>query len=1507
MKKLISIIFTILICTLMTTTTFADPKEKVVMKKVFLKGPNLDDLPSNLTTNATKYIKDSANNIYYDTNELQISPNVTSLHSLNAYLQREGIQQFFVPAYDEFPFDLANAASSDSSQASLEDPSSTHTTRHKFAIVYTGDFDTEVKANRVSELYQDQLDTDKREYAKTDSSRALELIGYDLLLGDEDLVVGNPNPDDEKKNHFTIEYSPTVVGSARLSAMVCVMDLYKAMRVNEWKVRFFYGEDSSIKLATHPIYKDITSNLFSSEFNSDGICTGEGATWVWATRTVPSMYWTRARHDAIFDGGAHTYTDANYLGSKTSVSFRKNRDESVTMSEFMQMAYAIMNLYGEPVLTQSEIDALLTAYGAYIPSDINAEALEAFKYLAAKGIVDPTTVVLDEEVTFADIEPILVRIYDEGSRLTIKNQAVLSKFLNENNFSPADMYGDTDVEDAGEIIDPENTWYYDTLVEMNDGTTFKLERVGNIDYTKSHEDKFTSSMTGSSEQTVSSNFGKELTAMQNLLVDETAPTINDWTFVGTEKHDIQVPTVSGNDGKLGTPKTYNFYRFHLKKACKDEIEVKYDVQHSDFSDSEINNDPDKLSNDSIKSFKVNLKAVPAIGLKGGVYLMDPVTSKVSNHFTFSDVGFDYTYVDQDREEKAKNTNSGATAEGAPSLIVNDTPSDDPSAGDDSGVPNPVYSEDNTAVKLDLGNPAEKGDKPGNKYVQPAENRKRVKQGTKPDPKSNTDTGTSDTYKAFLTDEQLRILESLGDPITVGDADHDKSKLTYLADYRYVYYIIPLDSYADTFTDPNKHILYNPTKSAAKGLKSTDPGCIDITEAIISASPDAHDIGNIWVPIGQAGADQESISTVTMTDDNYDVVAIIFKTTHKPSYILNHITIGSKAYVSSKAVQGFYRADDGTYLVDADYLQKQKLIQGYRKLSEGKYVLYTNKFGATNIVVSNAGNQRYIIIGNTYYNPDPDDVILTTYNNKLYINPVALTGWTKPKKVLTLWGTILPLTNKLVTNIRLKLKVTKCTVINPYPESTYHVGYVSAVQGNQIHRGISAMINNPFANYLVVMNGGFKKNNDKWQTDCDHLYVWYPKTMQIASNKLEVVANEDAAKETLRKETGINLSDIDTSLYVLQMYTLTRDVNNTSHNEPDGGCRYVAATVDTNLGSYVYSAGYIFETIKTTNYNTALEDYYKTINQDDHIAVPIALLNKKRAVSLLVNQYKIGTEGEPITIGKGPDFSDPDKNTLLQVKIDSNKKVTYADTTDSVDMKELNIIPAPAGIFRTLNLGVSGRVDQIKNNMYFGTSKARYDDGNIYIGEKQLNIGRAATAYMTYYAPSSSVYLLPFRLAASGNPPEEETVSGNDGGGGGGSTSMNDLLYNGFTYEINKPEWLVDWEKFDYDRMVSHLDDWTSILLFAVMSILPRIALLLFFVLMLLSLIVEVRPWRMFCERVFDVYSFLTFGRANVNTVNLKSLFITSMIGFALMLLIVDGTFFKVIIWFCETFLNLMQR
>jgi hypothetical protein len=117
----------------------------------------------------------------------------------------------------------------------------------------------------------------------------------------------------------------------------------------------------------------------------------------------------------------------------------------------------------------------------------------------------------------------------------------------------------------------------------------------------------------------------------------------------------------------------------------------------------------------------------------------------------------------------------------------------------------------------------------------------------------------------------------------------------------------------------------------------------------------------------------------------------------------------------------------------------------------------------------------------------------------------------------------------------------------------------------------------------------------------------------------------------------------------------------------------------------------------------------------------------------------------------------------------------------------------------------------------------------------------------------------------------------------------------------------DWEQFFRNVGLQNADDWLTIAIIAVLNILPRIFMFMFVILMALAVISDVKPWRIFCDKVIDPYKILTFGRQDVHTIRLRTVFLYSIIALALFGLFQNGLILDVIAWIARAVTGILGR
>lgn len=527
--------------------------------------------------------------------ELLVNPKVTALHSLNALLANDSdsssLGVYFIPSLEDFPTKLKDTAAYVVDELNVV---------HNFAVVYDGYFDTEVTYVAAANDDADtgpvgRLQTSKKVYSSVDNTKTLNLLGYDLLLANEQVQITTSGTE------VSAEYMPTLVGNSPLDAQTVIMDIYKALDEAEWDIRFVYVKDDELALDTSPIQSEISVAI--SDEIEEGIDTSEGATYVWATRTNPLLYWNKVKRDAVFDGGAHTVTNTNaasYVGSDVSVSFSKAQSDSVTFGEFCCIVRAMMDLYGEPVMTTQEQLIMIQTYGLSLPDCSNEEVYQSVSYLAAKGIINPQDCDLNKYVTFGDIEPILIRIADEDARLTFKSSS-----YNEN--STLFQMG-----------------YVSASTSLSEGLIEEVDRV-NSDATTRYNDFFVECDDDLTNFIITTRDGEQIFAADNLLCNGYASASSDvWYVKEPPPEDVYPFEFKGIED--------NFYHFAIS-AEESSITISYD---RDVDNSE---------------YTLNMDSYTLPNAEGGVYLVENGNFV---HYSFNDaVGkLYYTTIDGELVEKA---------------------------------------------------------------------------------------------------------------------------------------------------------------------------------------------------------------------------------------------------------------------------------------------------------------------------------------------------------------------------------------------------------------------------------------------------------------------------------------------------------------------------------------------------------------------------------------------------------------------------------------------------------------------------------------------------------------------------------------------------------------------------------------------------------------------------------------------------------------------------------------
>lgn len=349
-------------------------------------------------------------------------PRVTALRSLNAYLATDkGQAVYYVPTLEELP-NIKNA---------VADTTDYRGNNQKFAAVYDGYFD--------QMCYEALVRKSDGTYSKTpaivqsegrDKVRELTTLGYDFLLTDETITDIAPSGEDVNAGYGVHKLD---LANGRVDLNTALMDIYKAVGQEKYDITYIFTPDSGLTVTSSPIQGELSLNL--SQY--DSVDNSAGKAWVFVTRTNPSLYWKQAVYDGIV-------LDAEAFTGNPNADNSSAKSTIVTLADFCNYAYNIMNIYGEPVMTAGERSILLQLYGTVVPYSACPAEAKAIETFIAKGIISPED---DQQYLNwnSEIDPgymltLLMRIADINARTTYKDvQITLDASLIDEGYYQANL------------------------------------------------------------------------------------------------------------------------------------------------------------------------------------------------------------------------------------------------------------------------------------------------------------------------------------------------------------------------------------------------------------------------------------------------------------------------------------------------------------------------------------------------------------------------------------------------------------------------------------------------------------------------------------------------------------------------------------------------------------------------------------------------------------------------------------------------------------------------------------------------------------------------------------------------------------------------------------------------------------------------------------------------------------------------------------------------------------
>lgn len=272
----------------------------------------------------------------------------------------------------------------------------------QFANVYTGYWDTGVNTlNNPGSLA---------------TKRAQEILGYDIIVRSEGLILQKDlasvnaqtaasglsgknqsyvaTNDSTNATNSIATYYQEMMPEDQITWIDAVTTLYRALGQEQISYQSFMSADSSITPETSPAYQGLSNpipdangkyagfdfymfltraNVISKDISVSGATAGDVDKILSnnSQAKVNYIYWQKA-----LNGG--------FIPSKYVESAR----EPITFAEFFKLASSMMQAYGEPVMNDDELKALLQVYGTHYPIQLGTDIADAWAYMAARGILD---------------------------------------------------------------------------------------------------------------------------------------------------------------------------------------------------------------------------------------------------------------------------------------------------------------------------------------------------------------------------------------------------------------------------------------------------------------------------------------------------------------------------------------------------------------------------------------------------------------------------------------------------------------------------------------------------------------------------------------------------------------------------------------------------------------------------------------------------------------------------------------------------------------------------------------------------------------------------------------------------------------------------------------------------------------------------------------------------------------------------------------------------------------
>jgi len=199
--------------------------------------------------------------------------------------------------------------------------------------------------------------------------------------------------------------------------------------------------------------------------------------------TTDAKKYIKAFADGTYSKPLLTTDKADFMLYKLDEAWRVKENvvalnsEDLLLIDFIDIIARVLNIKGEPVLTEAESNMLVASYGAKLPSIMNKRYYDSVLYSVARGIIDDsyTAEMLYSKLKYRDMLILLSRVADKDSRLTYKY--VVPEFdmsMAKQGYSKYNALVSNVTPYDVDMVLPTSIKYYDLLIPYNllEGTPY---------------------------------------------------------------------------------------------------------------------------------------------------------------------------------------------------------------------------------------------------------------------------------------------------------------------------------------------------------------------------------------------------------------------------------------------------------------------------------------------------------------------------------------------------------------------------------------------------------------------------------------------------------------------------------------------------------------------------------------------------------------------------------------------------------------------------------------------------------------------------------------------------------------------------------------------------------------------------------------------------------------------------------------------------------------------------